>query len=548
MQRTQFLSKWQVFAAATGFILSLPLLFLIFESLMPDTEVFGHLFDTVLWDYTYNTIVLIAGVASLSCVIALPLGWLCAYCEFPGKRQFEWALMLPLAMPTYIIAYIYTDLFDYAGPVQSLLRGVFGWQSPEDYWFFDIRTLGGAIVMIALVLYPYLFLIFKTALKEQSFKLVQASQLMGLSPLKSFLRVSIPLARGSIVAALALISMEAMADFATVHYFAVSTLTTAVYDTWLGYYSLTAAAKISGIMLLFLFLTLSIERYSRRNKQVFERSNSGTQEALYRLSGASKWWATFYCSIVLILGFILPSLILLQYAVSYFDFAWNQAFLTHAWQSLKLAVLVSVVCVILSMFVVYYQRISQAKYASLPGKLASTGYALPGTVLAIAVLLPLTGADHLINNLAEHTDFIEQPGLIFSGTLFALFFAYVVRFYAIAQGTIESSFARIAPSLDMASHSMGYSYGQTLAKVHFPLMRRGMLTAGLLIFIECMKELPAALLLRPFNYETLATYVYQFVSDEQLEYASLSALFIVVVGLVPLYLVNNSMESKLNHE
>tara|TARA_B110000211_G_scaffold27030_1_gene27539 strand:+ start:58 stop:1689 length:1632 start_codon:yes stop_codon:yes gene_type:complete len=536
------LSKWQLFAWATGLILSAPLFFLLLESLQGDSEVFSHLWDTVLWDYILNTVLLVVGVSVLSCVIALPLGWLTAYCHFPGKKQFEWALMLPLAMPTYIIAYVYTDLLDYAGPVQIALREWFGWQSPNDYWFFDIRTLPGAIVMIALVLYPYLFLIFKTALREQSFKLVQASQLMGLSPWQSFFRVSLVLSRGAIVAALALISMETMADFATVSYFAVSTLTTAVYDTWFGYYSLTAAAKISGVMLLLLFLALMAERFSRRKQAVFERQSGVNSESLYILKGKSAWLATLFCSAILILAFIIPIAVLLSYAITYFDKAWNAAFFSYAWQSLKVAAIVSVATIVLSIFVVFYQRVAKQTYPLIPGRLASTGYALPGTVLAIAVLLPLTLVENSINTALEPYNL--DIGLLLTGSILTIILAYVVRFYAIAHGAIESSFVRISPSLDMASQSMGKSLGQTLRLVHLPLLRRGLLTAALLVFIECMKELPAALLLRPFNFESLATHVFQYVSDEQLELASISALFIVIVGFIPLYFINRSMEQR----
>ncbi|WP_404341086.1 ABC transporter permease [Pseudoalteromonas mariniglutinosa] len=534
------LSRWQVFAWLIGVVLVTPLAFLLLESLQVDSEIFAHLWDTVLWDYTRNTLLLMFGVGLLSCVIALPLAWLTAYCHFPGRKQFEWALMLPLAMPTYIIAYVYTDLLDYAGPVQMALRSWFGWQLASDYWFFDIRTLTGAIVMIALVLYPYLYLIFKTALREQSFKLVQASQLMGLSPLQSFFKVSLPLGRGAIVAGLTLISMEAMADFAAVNYFAVSTLTTAVYDTWLGYYSLTAAAKISGIMLMILFVALMIERFSRRNQTVFERQSSINSDTLYKLTGKRAWLATGFCCFVLLLAFVIPVLILLNYGIRYFEQAWDTQFFVYAWQSFKVAVVVSAITILLSIIVVFYQRIARQPWPLVPGRLASTGYALPGTVLAIAVLLPLTLLDNSLNNW--FAPFSITPGLLLSGSLFAMIFAYIVRFYAIAHGTVEASFMRISPSLDMASQSMGKSPASTLRLVHIPLLRRGILTAGLLVFIECMKELPAALLLRPFNYETLATHVFQYVSDEQLELASLSALFIVLVGLVPLYFVNRSME------
>lgn len=536
------LSKWQLFAWLVGLLLSAPLFFLVVESLKGDSEVFIHLWNTVLWDYIFNTVVLIFGVCFLSCFIALPLGWLTAYCHFPGKRQFEWALMLPLAMPTYIIAYVYTDLLDYAGPVQIALRQWFGWQSPDDYWFFDIRTLPGAIVMLSLVLYPYLFLIFKTALREQSFKLVQASQLMGLSPSRSFYKVSLVLSRGAIVAALALISMETMADFATVSYFAVSTLTTAVYDTWFGYYSLTAAAKISGVMLLLLFLALITERFSRRDQAVFERQTSVNSEALYHLRGKSAWLATSFCSFILAIAFVLPVAVLLSYAVTYFDSIWSNALLSYAWQSLKVAVIVSVIAIVLSILVVFYQRIAKQAHPLIPGRLASTGYALPGTVLAIAVLLPLTLIENALNTMLEPYNL--NIGLLLTGSVVTIIIAYVVRFYAIAHGAIESSFVRISPSLDMASQSMGKSQSQTLRLVHLPLLRRGILTAALLVFIECMKELPAALLLRPFNFESLATHVFQYVSDEQLELASLSALLIVVVGLVPLYFINRSMEPR----
>ncbi|WP_125716593.1 ABC transporter permease [Pseudoalteromonas rubra] len=540
MQLKQSLSPWQCMAWLIGIGLSIPLAFLIFEALQGESEVFSHLWQSVLWDYTRNTIVLIAGVVVLSVFIALPLGWLTAYCRFPGKRVFEWALMLPLALPAYIIAYVYTDLLDYAGPVQIWLRQQFGWQGPDDYWFFDLRTLPGAIVMIALVLYPYLYLIFKTALREQSFKLVQASQLMGMSPAQSFFKVSLPLSRGAIVAALALISMETMADFATVHYFAVSTLTTAVYDTWLGYYSLTAAAKISGIMLLFLFVALLLERMSRKTQVVHERQSGVNDTHLYDLTGYQGWLAWGFCMLILSVAFFVPVGILLNYAWHYFEQAWNAEFFNYALQSLQISLYVSVIAMLVSLLVVYYQRIEPGKLTNLPGRFASTGYALPGTVLAIAVLLPLTLFDTKLNEWLDGSGF--EPGLLLSGTLFAMIFAYVVRFYAIAHGAVESSFVRISPSIDMASLSLGKGRFQTLTQVHMPLLKRGLLTAGLLVFIECMKELPAALLLRPFNFETLATHVYQYVSDEQLELASISALFIVLVGLVPLYWVNRSME------
>ncbi len=540
MQHFRSLSKWQLMAYAIGFGLSLPMFFLIFESLSTTEAIFDHLWDTVLWDYILNTLLLLFGVALCSSVIAIPLGWLVASCDFPFKKQFEWALMLPLAMPAYIIAYVYTDLLDYAGPVQISLREWFGWQSPADYWFFDIRSLGGAIVMLSLVLYPYLYLLFKTALKEQSGRLLQAARIMGASPWQCFYRVSIPLARGAIAAAIALICMEAMADFATVSYFSVSTLTTAVYDTWFGYYSLTAAAKISAVMLLLVFLAVATEKYSRRHQAVYDRTHSLKAEAAYQLTGWQGAIAAGFCGLILLIAFVVPVWILVGYAIDYFAQSWNADFFNYALQSLQLAFVVSLVCVLFSVLTSFYVRLSGSAHSELPAKAASMGYALPGTVLAIAVLLPLTALDHGLNNLLAYVDM--EVGLIFSGTVFAIGFAYVVRFFAISYGAVENSFARISPSLDMASRSMGKPPFKTLCKVHLPLLQRGIWMGILLVFIECMKELPAALLLRPFDFETLATYVFQYISDEQLEHASLAALCIVLVGLLPLYLINRSME------
>lgn len=534
-------NAWQWGAWTLGSVLALPLIALCFTALSGESEAFTHIKDTVLNEYVVNTLVLIFGVSLLSCFIALPLGWLVSSYDFPGRQFFSWGLMLPLAMPSYLIAYIYTDTFDYAGPVQRTLRDWFDWQSPADYWFFDMRTLGGAIVMLALVLYPYIYLIFKTALQEQSSKLKEAALLLGKSPFACFWTINLPLARGAIMAGVALVAMESMADFATVHYFSVSTLTTAVYDMWLGYYSLAGAAKIALVMLVLLFVFASLERVSRANKVSFERQQTLGAAQRTELTGFGAWLASLSCSAVLMLAFVYPSLVLVGYAIEYWQQAWQDDFLRYAWQSFYLAFWVSVTAVLVSVLINFAARQQTRLGASTIGHIASLGYALPGTVLAVAVLIPLMWLDDKANEWLVGSEW--EWGLLFSGTVFALFFAYVVRFYAIAHGTVEASFKRISPSLDLASYSLGKSASKTLWQVHLPIMKKGLLTAGLLVFIECLKELPAALLLRPFNFDTLATHVYQYVSDEQLELAAISALLIVVVGLIPLYVVNRSMES-----
>ncbi|MFT5161689.1 MAG: iron(III) transport system permease protein [Alteromonadaceae bacterium] len=524
-----------------GLVLSLPVWALVFEAVKPGAEVFSQLWGTVLIDYISNTLLLVLLVSLLSLLIGLPVAWLTAMCQFPGRKWLQWAMMLPLAMPSYLIAYVYTDLFDYAGPVQTSLRRWFGWQSPDDYAFFEIRSLGGAALMLALVLFPYLYLIVRTALVEQSFQLIQASRIMGCKPWQSFYRVSLPMVRGAVMVALALIAMETLADFATVHYFAVNTLTTAVYDTWLGYGSLTAAAKISVLMLVLVFAFIGLERYSRRQKAVFERQSRQDSNTLYYLTGLKGWLASGYCLLILFFAFVLPLLVLINYAIENVDIAWNDDFIRYAGISFSIAATVALITIVLSVLILSAQRSDNSAKSHwrnrVPSVLASTGYALPGTVLAIGVLIPLSSLDFALNDLlALFGDW--QPGLVFSGTVFAIIFAYVVRFNAVAVGAIESSFNKITPSIDMVSRTLGLGRFKLLVLVHLPLIKKGCFTAALLVFIESMKELPAALLLRPFDFETLATYVYQYVSDEQLENASIAALTIVLVGLIPLIFIN----------
>lgn len=381
----------------------------------------------------------------------------------------------------------------------------------------------------------------RTSLVEQSYQLIHASQIMGAKPWQSFWRVSVPMARGAIVIALALIGMETLADFATVHYFAVNTLTTAVYDTWLGYGSLTAAAKISLVMLILVFALVGMERFSRKQQAVFERSATQDADHLYALTGAKAWAATLWCLTLLFFAFALPFLVLLDYAIEHFEQAWNEAFIQYAQVSFMVASTVAILTVLISLMILAYQRdansIKRSTLQSMPSVLSSTGYALPGTVLAIGVLIPLSAMDFAINEFTESW-WQWQPGLVLSGTVVAIIFAYVVRFNAVAIGAIEASFAKISPSIDMVSKTLGLGKFKMMVSIHLPLLKGGCLTAALLVFIEAMKELPAALLLRPFDFETLATYVYQYVSDEQLETASVAALTIVLVGLIPLIFVN----------
>ncbi|WP_035387348.1 ABC transporter permease [Ferrimonas senticii] len=530
--------RWTVSGTAITLLLLLPVAALLQQGLLPASEVFAELAESVLADYIINTVALVLLSAVGAVLLGVPTAWLVANCQFPGQRWLQWALLLPLAMPAYLVAYVYTDMLDYAGPVQKALRGWFGWNSPQDYWFVEVRSLTGAAAMLALVLFPYVFMLARTAFLEQAGNLLQASRSLGCTPWQSFWRVSLPLARPAIMVGVALVAMETMADFATVSYFAVNTLTTAVYDVWLDYGSLSAAARLSCLMLLGVLLLLGLERRARAQQKLFQRGDAGVDIPRWPLTGIKAICASGFCIGVLLLSFALPAAVLLNYAIDYFDAASLALFWRYSVNSLIVSVQVALLTIVMALLLQFLARLRLLRW---PAQIAGFGYALPGTVLAIGVLIPLTWLDYRINDFSQWFNG-STVGLVLSGSMVALLFGYCVRFLAVALGAIEASYKRINPSLDMAATTMGCGPAALLRRVHWPLLRRGLLTAAVIVFIESMKELPAALLLKPIGFETLATYVYQFVSDEALELGALPALVIVLVGLLPVWLLNRSLE------
>ncbi|HGS4993972.1 TPA: ABC transporter permease [Vibrio cholerae] len=533
---------WKASSLVLTTLLVLPILAIFYTAFGNSDEVFAHLLATVMPTYIFNTLVLTCSVLLLALLFGVPSAWLIAMCKLPGERWLQWALVLPLAMPAYIIGYLFTHWFDYAGPIQIALRDWTGWQAGS-YWFPDIRSLGGASVVLALVLYPYVYLLCRAAFMEQNVTLLQSARLLKCSPWQSFRRISLPLARPAIAVGLSLVAMETIGDFGTVSLFAVNTLTTAVYDTWLGYSNLNAAAKISAIMLVMVLLLLSSERYSRRRQKLYQTQFNSHEEYRYTLKGWRLWAALIWCWGLVAVAFILPLLQLISYALTYFAQSWTTQFKEYAINSFTVSISAAVVAVLVALVANFYARLQNNRTSVALMRLSSMGYAVPGTVLAIGILVPVLALDHLINDIAKMMEW-GRPGLVFSGSLFAIVFALVVRFSAVAIGSIESSLSKVSPSLDMAARTMGCHANQMLKRVHLPLIRRGALIAGLLVFIESMKELNAAILLRPFNFETLATYVYNYASDERLELAALPAILLVLVGLIPLVMVNRSLEQK----
>ncbi|QIM66038.1 iron ABC transporter permease [Mannheimia granulomatis] len=541
---------WKTLSLLITLIILLPLLAIGYHALSGDSENLAHLWNTMLPIYIKNTSLLVLGTVFLALFFALPTAWIMANYQFWGQKTLQWLLCLPLAMPAYLIAYLYTDLLDYSGALQEMLRNIFGWQRPQDYWFPQIRTLYGACFVLALVLYPYIFLLVRVALLEQSENLTHSAKMLGASPAEIFRRITLPLIRPAIAIGAALVAMETLGDFGTVAYFAVPTLTTAIYDSWLGYHDLGTASQIAIFMLLMIFLFLSLEQYSRRKQQSYQRGYE-KKSAFKQLKGWKLVLALTWCWGLLALAFFIPLARLLYWAYHYFEQSWNLDFVQFAINSLKVSVIASVITVLFALILHFANRLAVGKFSVKSARLllqfSSLGYAIPGTVLAIGLLSPLTFADHNLHAILKSLE-LSPVGLIFSGSLFALVIAYTVRFLAMAIGSLETSFGKISPSLDMASQTLGKSGLKMFKHIHIPLIYKGILTGGLMVFIESMKELNASLLLRPFNFDTLATHVFTFTSDEQLEQAALPAIVLVLVGLLPVIWLTRSLISQSEKE
>lgn len=527
---------WQSTVWIIALALIAPVLVMLYASVGSSGELFSHLWQTVLPTYIANTIKLTVLVVLLSLCFGIPAALLISQTDIKSAKYLRWALLLPLAMPAYLVAYLYTDIFDYAGPVQRALRAWFDWQTASDYWFFDIRTLGGASVILALVLYPYVYMLTRTALEQQDKSLLRASRTLGLNASQALLKIALPLARPAIMVAASLVMMETIADFATVQYFAVNTLTTAIYDTWLGYGDLAAANALASVLLLFVLFAVVAEQKSRAGQR-HQSTRPNTSTDIIPLSTGQHIWGNVFCWSLVLFGFALPFALLIDMAMSYTDQQQLGKLTTIGLETLKVAAYAATIAVILSLLFALFPRFYQNRGNGLPLQLSGFGYAVPGTVLAMALMATFGPLDHWINDLALSLGF-SKLGLILSGTTFAIIFAFVVRFAAIANGTISSGIAKIPHSVDKAPASLGVGLGATLVRVHLPLLKGSVLVAWLLVFVEAMKELPAVLLLRPFNFETLSTFIYQLISDEQLEQGAIGAIFIVLFGLIPIIWLN----------
>ncbi|KON80062.1 iron ABC transporter permease [Azoarcus sp. PA01] len=499
----------------------------------------SHLAGTVLPEFIRNTVILCVGVGLGVASIGITTAWLTTMLDFPGRRFFQWALVLPLAVPAYVMAYVYTDFLQFVGPVQSWLRETFGWRAGQ-YWFPDVRTPGGAVAMFMFVLYPYVYLLARTAFLERASGMLEAGRSLGLGPWGCFFRVSLPLARPAVIAGTALALMETLADFGTVAYFGVQTFTTGIYRAWFSLGDRIAAAQLSAALLAFVVLVLVLEHASRGRARFNNTSRQQTTPIPIRLSPLVGLMAALACFMPLLLGFLLPAGLLLDMAFSDGDVQFGSRFVHLARNSFVLASVTSVLAVVLALVLGYAARLARSRLPQMLNRVVGLGYAVPGSVIAVGVLIPVTRLDTQLAAWWQDV-FGVNPGLLLTGGIAALVYAYLTRFLAVALHTVDSSLGKITSSMDDASRCLGLGRFGTLRRVHVPILRGSLLTACLLVFVDVMKELPATLVMRPFNFDTLATQAHTLAADERLTEASTAALTIVAVGLLPMFLISRQI-------
>ncbi len=524
------LDPWSVTAVTIAAIVLGPIVAVGWIAAFPSENIWPHLISTTLPRYLSNTLLLMFGVGLLAAAMGTGAAWLIARYDFALSRWLEWLLLLPLAVPAYVGAYALVDLLEYAGPVQTGMRALFGWQDARDYWFPEIRSLGSAIVVLAAALYPYVYLLARAAFHEQSGASEEVAMSLGQGALARLRRVGLPLARPAVAAGTAIVMMEAVNDFGTVDYFAVQTLTTGIFTTWLEAGNAGGAAQIASVVLILVIVLVMLEKISRRKARFFNLGGRHRPVARKRLGGARGVLATVLCLIPFTLGFILPAGTILRHALTRVEFWADPGLYRALWHTVSVGAIAATATVIGGLLMVYGVRLSGRALPRLLQPVTTIGYAAPGAVLGVGILIPLAAFDNAFADMVLAVTGYD-PGLLLTGSAFALVLAYFVRFFAIAQGAADAALERVSPSLPMAARSLGRRQGQVLREVYLPLITGSVGSALLLVFVDCVKELPATLLLRPFNYDTLATRVHDQASLENLAEAAPAAIMVILVGL-----------------
>ena len=522
---------WRLASFVVAGIVAAPILVVALSWFTPAGEIWWHLVHTVLGELLLNTVVLIFGVGGGVFLLGTGLAWLVSMCDFPGRRFFDWALMLPLAIPAYVLAFVAVALLDFSGPVQGAMRVLFGGST----WFPPIRSAGGVIGVMVLAFYPYVYMLARAAFLAQGRRMLETGRVLGLAPRAAFLRVALPMARPALAAGVALALMEALADFGAVAVFNYDTFTTAIYKAWLGLFSLPAAAQLASLLLLFVALALIGER-QWRGRARYHVALRHEREQRYKLIGARAWYASAACAAALLLAFIIPVGQLLHWAWGTARADLDLRYLRFFFNTISLGAAAAIVTTFCALLLAYTYRLKPDRWVAGAVRFATLGYALPGSVLAVGIMVSFVWLDQRFAQWLQSL-FGIAAGPLLTGSLIALLLAYGVRFMAVAHGPIDSSFERIKPSLWQAARSLGASNREILWRVSIPLLRTGLLSASLLVFVEVMKEMPATLLLRPFGWDTLATRIFEMTSEGQWERAALPALTLVLAGLIPVVML-----------
>jgi iron(III) transport system permease protein len=539
LRTTLRLDGWSLLALAIAAIVVAPMLAVVWIALHPTENIWPHLVSSVLPRYLGNTLLLMAGVGVLTAAVGTGAAWLVTMYRFPGSRWLDYALLFPLAIPAYIGAYALVDFLDYSGPLQTGLRALFGWSSGRDYLFPQVRSAGFAIIVLSAALYPYVYLLARAAFREQSGCSYEVARALGSGPFGLFARVGLPLARPAIAAGVALALMETVADFGTVKHFGIQTLTTGIFSTWLDGNNAGGAAQIAGVILTLILILVATERISRRNARFHRLSRASRPIAPAVLTGPRAWVATALCALPVAVGFVFPVAVMAGHALRQPQFWASPGLAQAAANTLLVGGLAAGVTVGAALLLVYGVRMAGRGLARLVLPITTLGYAAPGAVLAVGILIPLAALDHRLADAVLNVTGYD-PGLMLTGTVAALILAYAVRFFGIAQGAVDAAFGRISPSLPMAARSLGRTARGTLGVIYMPLMRGSVTTALLVVFVDCVKELPATLLLRPFNFNTLSTRLYELVSLERLGEAAPAALLVSAVGLTAVAMLARS--------
>lgn len=537
-QRYYWWNKWTGYSLLILLLVAIPLFTILIKLFDKPGESWSHISNNLLFGYFQNTLLLLIGVAILTFLLGVSTAWLVANYEFPGRRYFEWLLILPLGFPGYIMAYTYVGILDYTGPIQVFLRNTFDIHIKGS--LLDIMNLPGAVFILSITLFPYVFLISRSSFLQQSKTLQEASFLLGANRLKTFIKVALPMARPAIVAGIALASMEVLNDYGTVKYFGVQTFTTGIFRAWFSLGDSSTAIYLAGILMVFVFVILYLESIQRGNRQY--SAVNGLQKPTARLHPSLPKKLLYFsiCFGIFLLSFLIPFLQLLHWVSMTYSKVFNQDFLLLIYRSFGLAAISGLLIVFLSVILLYALRLSPFKWVRNITKIATLGYAIPGAVIAVGVMIPFIALDKWIYGTFSP----GSVGLFLSGTLFVLVFAYMVRFMAVGYNPVEAGFQKIGIHVNEASRLLGTRSTKTLWKIDLPLIKTSLVSGIILVFVDVLKELPLTLILRPFNYQTLATKAFDMATNEMIAESANAAIIIILTGIIPILFLNQLIEKR----